>query len=274
MILPQFVFHWPVTAVTFECLCIRPCGLLRYAEFMNEKETPAAHRASSARGLCSNCRHARQIESERKSVFILCELSLTDPRFPKYPRLPVLSCSGYRGKTGELAGPIIVVDYDPQWPKTFETLRSRLAEGLGSLAVAIEHVGSTAVPGLAAKPIIDIDVLLKSASDFPLVVERLASLGYAHQGDLGIRGREAFAAPPGSPAHHLYVCPTECQQYRRHLAFRDYLRSHPEEAAAYGDLKRSLAACFREDRPGYTIAKSEFIESLLERAFATTPPPI
>jgi GrpB-like predicted nucleotidyltransferase (UPF0157 family) len=222
-------------------------------------------------GLCADCLHARRLESARGSVFILCNLSLSDSRFPKYPRLPVLSCSGYRSKIGESAKPIIVVDYDPHWRITFEILRPPLAEALGDLVAAIEHIGSTAVPGLAAKPIIDIDVLLKCAADLPLVIQRLASLGYAHRGDLGIAGCEAFTCPPGAHVHHLYVCPPEGQEYRRHLALRDYLRSHSAETAAYSKLKRSLAARFRDDRSAYTEGKREFIELLLQQALASPP---
>src|SRR5258705_12320222 len=85
-----------------------------------------------------------------------------------------------------------VVDYDPRWPTRFETLRARIVAALGSLADSIEHVGSTSVPGLAAKPIIDIDVLVVSAIDVPEAIERLALLGYLHRGNLGIDGREAF----------------------------------------------------------------------------------
>jgi GrpB-like predicted nucleotidyltransferase (UPF0157 family) len=236
------------------------------------EENQSAEKHSTAAGLCADCVHARHIESDRNSVFLLCHLSLTDARFPKYPRLPVLTCSGHRSKIVDSASPIIVVDYDPHWPRTFEILRSPLAEALGGLAAAIEHIGSTAVPGLAAKPIIDIDVLLKSAADLPLVIQRLASLGYAHRGDLGIAGREAFAAPSGAHVHHLYVCPPESQEYRRHLALRNYLRTHSAEAAAYSKLKRSLAARFREDRSAYFAGKREFIELLLQQAL-TSPPP-
>jgi len=237
---------------------------LRYAAWMEEKQCTTKH--STAAGLCADCVHARQIESDRNSVFLLCNLSLTDAHFPKYPRLPVLSCSGHRGKIAECANPVVLVDYDPRWPATFEILRSPLAEALGSLAAAIEHMGSTAVPGLAAKPVIDIDVLLKSASDLPLVIQRLASIGYVHRGDLGVAGREAFYAPPGSPQHHLYVCPPESREYRRHLALRDFLRTHSAEAENYGKLKRSLAARFRNDRIAYNEGKGEFVESLLQRA--------
>src|SRR5271168_241502 len=106
-----------------------------------------------------------------------------------------------------MTNPVIVVDYDLQWAEVFAELRSTLAAALGGLAVAIEHVGSTAVPGLPAKPIIDIDVVVPSPAKVPEAIARLATIGYVHQGDLGIAGREAFASPPNTPAHHLYVCP-------------------------------------------------------------------
>lgn len=158
--------------------------------------------------------------------------------------------------------PVVIVDYDPLWPKQFETLRSRLANVLNGLALTIEHVGSTAVPGLAAKPILDIDVLLKSAADLPLTITALASIGYQHRGDLGIPGREAFRAPVGDLRHHLYVCPDN-REYQRHIAFRDHLRSHPEDANAYAALKRELAIRFRDDREAYNNAKSNFVEGIL-----------
>jgi GrpB-like predicted nucleotidyltransferase (UPF0157 family) len=234
---------------------------------MKENESAANHRAMA--GLCADCMHARGIESARGSSFILCELSFTDPRFIKYPRLPVLACDGYRSKIGKSTNPVVVVEYDPHWPATFEALRSRVAGALSELATAIEHIGSTAVPGMAAKPIIDVDVLLKSGSDLPLAIQRLAALGYVHRGDLGIAGREAFAAPPDTPAHHLYVCPPESQEYRRHLALRDYLRANDADAAAYSGLKRSLAARFCEDRAAYAEGKRECIERLLQQAIAS-----
>jgi GrpB-like predicted nucleotidyltransferase (UPF0157 family) len=237
---------------------------------MGEKES-AADRPMAA-GLCSDCLHARRLESARGSVFILCNLSLSDPRFPKYPRLPVLACDGHRRRINDSPDPVRVVDYDSRWPAAFETLRAHLAGALENLAAAIEHIGSTAVPGLAAKPIIDIDVLLNFASDLPLVIQILASLGYVHQGDLGITGREAFGTPVGLPAHHLYVCPPESQEYRRHLALRDYLRARPSEALAYGNLKRSLAARFRDDRSAYAASKREFVEILLQQALASHRP--
>src|SRR5690349_20583042 len=95
--------------------------------------------------------------------------------------------------------PVIVVDYDPAWPRLFDQLTVPVRSALGEVALRIEHVGSTSVPGLAAKPIIDISVVVATEADVPLAIERLASIGYLHQGDLGIEGREAFVAPGHLP---------------------------------------------------------------------------
>jgi GrpB-like predicted nucleotidyltransferase (UPF0157 family) len=168
--------------------------------------------------------------------------------------------------------PVIVVEYDPDWPMLFQSLRTRISDALGALAAAIEHVGSTAVPGLAAKPIIDIDVLLTSETMLPAAIERLAALGYVHRGTLGIPEREAFATPPNDPPHHLYVCPRGSPEFRRHIAFRDYLRTHPSDAKAYGDLKFALAKRFRNDRVAYNAAKTGMVTELTKRAIAGGKP--
>ena len=165
-----------------------------------------------------------------------------------------------------MTAPIIIEDYDPIWPDHFEVLRSRLSAALGTLAATIQHVGSTAVPGLAAKPIIDIDVLLQSADALRTATSWLATLGYQHQGDLGVPGRESFRARAGDSPHHLYVCSPDCEEYNRHLAFRDHLRTHPDDANAYALLKRTLADQYRTDRDAYTQAKSEFVRSILRVA--------
>jgi len=99
--------------------------------------------------------------------------------------------------------PLVIKEYDPQWPVLFEELRVKFSGLLGNMVSAIEHVGSTSVPGLAAKPIIDLDVLLASASYLPETIRRLATLGYECEGDLGIAGREAFEYAPALFAHHL-----------------------------------------------------------------------
>ncbi len=159
--------------------------------------------------------------------------------------------------------PVEVVPYDPAWPATFEALRDRLAPALRELAVGIEHVGSTAVPGLDAKPIVDIDVVIRHAGDFEATAQRLASLGYLHLGDLGIVGREAFRAPAGSPRHHLYVCASGSTALQAHLTLRDALRADPALAAGYGALKRDLAREYRDDRDSYTEGKTAFIRTVL-----------
>ncbi len=164
--------------------------------------------------------------------------------------------------------PVIIVEYDPRWPFLFEEIRATVAAALGDLVVTVEHVGSTAVPGLAAKPIIDLDVVIPSLSDMPAAIERLATLGYVHQGDLGITGREAFRAPHQDPKHHLYVCPLDSEELRRHRAFREYLLTHPDEATAYGALKKACALRFSDDRSAYVEAKGPFVAEILRRALS------
>jgi GrpB-like predicted nucleotidyltransferase (UPF0157 family) len=134
---------------------------------------------------------------------------------------------------------------------------------VSDIALAVEHVGSTSVPGLAAKPIIDISVVVSARAQIPAVIERLAALGYVHQGDLGVEGREAFDGPAGLPAHHLYVCRDDSTALANHLALRDYLRSHPETARAYGELKRRLAREFPHDIDRYIEGKTDFIVDIL-----------
>ncbi|MBN3945596.1 MAG: GrpB family protein [Nostoc sp. NMS7] len=161
---------------------------------------------------------------------------------------------------------IIIFDYDTHWPILFEELRVSVAEVLGDLALAIEHVGSTSVPGLPAKPIIDMDVVVKTSAHIPKVSERLATLGYVYEGDKGIRGREAYVWPPNKPRHHLYVCPRDSEALQLHLLFRDYLLKHPNEAQRYGCLKRELALKFTNDIEAYTNAKTTYIQMIVERA--------
>jgi GrpB-like predicted nucleotidyltransferase (UPF0157 family) len=165
-----------------------------------------------------------------------------------------------------MTGPIIIEDYNPLWPQQFEKIRARIAPSLGELASAVEHVGSTAVAGLAAKPIIDVDVLLKNAADLPLAISKLAALGYQHEGDLGVPGRDAFKAPYHDVPQHLYICSPDSVEFSRHIAFRDFLRTHPEDATAYSALKRKLALQFYLHRDAYTEVKTDFITNALRRA--------
>ncbi len=162
--------------------------------------------------------------------------------------------------------PIIIANYDPAWPETFRTLSLRLSEALDPLARRIEHVGSTSVTGLAAKPIIDIDIVIPHEADLALATDRLAAIGYVYEGQKGIEGRHAFKPPNDLPKHHPYVCAEDNAELARHLAFRDHLRRSPDDVRAYADLKRALATRYGADRDGYTDAKAEFVEAILRRA--------
>jgi len=115
---------------------------------------------------------------------------------------------------------------------------------------------------------LDIDVVISSASDLPSAIASLAKLGYAYEGDNGVPGRVAFRWPEGELRHHLYVCAQENAELRRHLAFRDYLRSSPDEAERYAALKRDLAARFPDDREAYTDGKTEYVLGILQKARA------
>jgi GrpB-like predicted nucleotidyltransferase (UPF0157 family) len=171
-----------------------------------------------------------------------------------------------------------VVDYDPQWPATFADLKLVLEAKLGDLGRRIEHVGSTSVPGLAGKPVIDLDIVIESYDSLTEVAAHLAELGYTHVGDLGVPDREAFRRADEDvprdgtgrkwPRHNLYVCPRDGAGLVQHLDFRDYLRAHPEEHPVYVALKRRLAEQFPEDIDSYAEAKSDYIREVLGRAAA------
>ncbi len=160
---------------------------------------------------------------------------------------------------------VVVVDYDPLWPQVFQQFHARIWPVVRDVALSIEHVGSTAVPGLAAKPIIDMTVVVPSPHEVPLVIERLATLGYEHRGDLGIEGREAFTRPAGLPAHNLYVSPPGTLGLQNQLAVRDYLRTHPPTARAYGELKKRLAREFPDDIVSYIDGKTDLLLEVLRQ---------
>jgi GrpB-like predicted nucleotidyltransferase (UPF0157 family) len=158
---------------------------------------------------------------------------------------------------------IVIVEYDPAWPTEFVRLRDRAQATLGDVAIAIEHVGSTAVPGLQAKDVIDLVAVIESDDDLPEAISRLEAIGYEARGTLGVDGREAFWCPEGEKRHHLYVSPKTSAELQAQVAFRDLLRGDPAVARDYGALKRKLAARFRDDRNAYTEGKTGFIVSAL-----------
>ena len=159
---------------------------------------------------------------------------------------------------------VVVEAYNEAWKQDFIDITDDIREALGDLAVKIEHVGSTSVPGLSAKPIIDIDIVIKDYSVFEDVVASLASIGYHHEGDLGIPGREAFKydGKDNLRKHHLYVCTEDSKELRRHLAFRDYLLTHPDAVAEYSRVKQEGAALYPYDIDSYIAYKSPLIEKI------------
>ncbi|MFT4081090.1 MAG: DUF2332 family protein [Nocardioides sp.] len=164
---------------------------------------------------------------------------------------------------------IEVVPYSPAWPDQFEQVASSLRAAVREIASAtVEHVGSTAVPGLAAKPVIDIDVLV-GAADVPAAVAALVSLGYQHRGDLGVHGREAFRAPDDHPRRHVYVCQRDALSARNHLAVRDVLRRRADLREEYGATKLTLAADRSMDIDRYLAGKSAVLNRILATADLT-----
>ena len=159
---------------------------------------------------------------------------------------------------------VTVVPYDGAWKSDFEAIKAEIEAAVGELILGVEHVGSTSVEGLCAKPCIDLDVVISNRAMLPGVVRGLAAIGYFHEGDLGIRDREAFRyeGKEHLRMHHLYVCPRDSRELRRHIAFREYLRSHPEAAAQYGRVKTEAAQRFPNDIDGYIRCKAPCIAQL------------
>jgi GrpB-like predicted nucleotidyltransferase (UPF0157 family) len=170
-----------------------------------------------------------------------------------------------------------IVDYDPRWPALFDEEAERLRAILDpSLITGLEHFGSTAVPGLSAKPIIDILIAVRSLADARAsFVEALRHLDYIHWAENPKQDRMFFVKgmPPfGSKrSHHVHVTEVQGELWQR-LAFRDYLRAHPEDALAYGRLKKRLAAEHPADREAYTEAKSVYVESVMRKAMKRGSP--
>lgn len=160
---------------------------------------------------------------------------------------------------------VAVVDYDPAWPARFAHERALMQRTLGSLALAIEHIGSTAVPGLAAKPIIDIMAGVPQLADGERCIEPLNAACYEYRGDGGIPDHHCFRK--GDPrAFHLHMVEFGNAFWQEHIVFRDTLRSSPELAREYGELKKRLAVEYRTRRLDYTKAKAPFIRAALAEA--------
>ena len=159
---------------------------------------------------------------------------------------------------------VFVLPYDVAWQSAFEKIKGEIKESIGDLIIGIEHVGSTSVEGMSAKPCIDIDVIIKDYTAFAPVVESLRGIGYIHEGDLGIKDREAFkyTDKPHLMMHHLYVCPQYSKELHRHTTFRNFLRSNPEAVRKYSLIKEKAAELFPNDIDRYIEYKSPCIEEL------------
>lgn len=168
---------------------------------------------------------------------------------------------------------INIETYSDQWEINYEKLKCLFIQYLEGFSVDIQHVGSTSVKGLAAKPIIDIDIIIENLDFLDPVAEQLTELGYCYQGNLGIPGRYAFSKKhPFVPFkeeegevidHNLYVCELNCIALENHLQFRDYLRTHPKAVREYATLKYNIAAS-TQDIKEYVAEKTAFITEILE----------
>ena len=167
--------------------------------------------------------------------------------------------------------PIVIREYDPAWVGRFEAERTLLLEAFQPHGIQIEHVGSTSVRGLAAKPIVDIAVTLRTITVIADVRIRLAVLDYRHRGEEGVTGRHYFTKPidPPGRAHRqvqLHVTQAGSAEFRKHVLFRDYLHAHPAARDEYAALKRALAAEVRDDIAAYIAGKTEFVGRCVEAA--------
>jgi GrpB-like predicted nucleotidyltransferase (UPF0157 family) len=170
-----------------------------------------------------------------------------------------------------VSDPVMIVPWRAEWAQRFAEQRERLLALFAPAEVAVEHVGSTAVPGLAAKPIVDMMLGVRRLVDVEARIPALEDEGweYVPEHEAVFPERRFLARPAPRPrTHHLHAVELGSAFWRDHLAFRDHLRSHPDEAAAYAELKRELAARFGRDRDGYTEAKTDFVRGVLARARA------
>lgn len=151
-----------------------------------------------------------------------------------------------------------------KWKQDFLKIKADILTMLENLIIGVEHVGSTSVQGLSAKPIIDIDVVIKDETYLKVVISALEKIGYQHEGNLGIVGREAFKydGKEHLKKHHLYVCPQDSLELKRHIAFRDYLRAHPDAILEYSLIKEEGAKRYPDDIEGYIAYKTPFIEKI------------
>jgi GrpB-like predicted nucleotidyltransferase (UPF0157 family) len=166
---------------------------------------------------------------------------------------------------------IVLAPYDPTWPSQFAAARDEILSACGGLVIEVHHIGSTSIPSIAAKPVIDVLPVVRRFADGFACVTSMQSLGYESRGEYGIEGRHYFVR--GDPrSHQVHMFAADHPEVARHLLFRDYLRAHPAERAAYERLKRELAERFRSDVPAYAAAKTPFCDRIVRLAQAAASP--
>jgi GrpB-like predicted nucleotidyltransferase (UPF0157 family) len=163
------------------------------------------------------------------------------------------------------SGVVRLVEYDAGWPPLFAAEQQRIRDECGTLALRLEHVGGTSIPGMCAKPVLDIAAGRPRDTSTQDYVAAFRQAGYEHRGEQGVPGRQFFCR--GHPrAYHVHLVEEDGPLWRDYVAFRDYLRAHAEAARQFADLKRVLAARFSQDREGYTNAKSSHVQEVLRLA--------
>lgn len=163
-------------------------------------------------------------------------------------------------------GAIKLSPHREEWHELFAAEAQQLTIPAGKYALAIEHIGSTAICGIAAKPIIDIALAVREIADVEQIIQPFENLGYVYRGENGIHNRHYFRKGSPRRTHHLHVVTYKSDLWRNHLLFRDYLRANPQIAVQYENLKREMAQTHRENREAYTEGKTEFIENVLKAA--------
>lgn len=162
------------------------------------------------------------------------------------------------------SGTVRVVDYDARWPDLFAAEATRVRRHCDELGLSLEHVGSTAVPGMCSKPVLDIAAGRPREVSVPACIASLEAAGYEHRGEQGVPGREFFRR--GRPrAYHIHLVELGGSLWRRYIGFRGHLRTHPEAAEQYAKLKQVLAGQFPRDREAYIAGKSPFVEQIVNR---------
>ena len=161
---------------------------------------------------------------------------------------------------------VVIEKWNPKWKDEFEKIVASLGKDIIYNSIKIEHVGSTSVEGMSAKPIIDLDIVIEK-DKFEIIKRLLNDKGYEHEGDLGIEGREAFSYSGKEElmTHHLYVCPKDSKELFKHITFRNFLKDNPALAAEYSKVKEKAAVLYPDDIDKYIEFKSEIIEMIYRK---------